>query len=553
MHILFVNPPNQLFEDVARHETGNDRPGPPLGVLYLSAIVKQKHSTITTELVDLQLQLVENVDRYPSLESFLDKEFGSKTQEQVDVVAISLSFNTNGESYAYLTKLAKQKWPQCKTIVGGPIVSGDPELFRTDSNLDFFCMGEGEISFCEWIASVQDSHQQEVQGIYPRASLQNNNENQNPFKSSPQVQNLNDLPFPDYDLIQDSFHKYQYGILTSRGCPNRCAYCSHSLISGKRMRFRSTALVLQEISFLKNVCGASYLAVFDSNVGLNKKEFFALLDGVQQISPDLELSFNPEITHLSVETLVAFRQHGLKRLVVSIESGSKYVLTQIMLRRNYLSKARELVQCARDLGMDVRCLFVLGMHGETEEMRLDTLEYAKSLAANWCTFYIATPVPGSKFYNDLKSQHLINANTPLELAQIKFRNRTFDLPGMSAEDTVEFQDEFEGRVNFLESYNVRVGDFDSALQNFIALADRFPHRMRAQFMILSIYHTLWELTSKEEWVEKFNQRQTLVQSLLDGNTLAQVEFQRYSQNPSYATLFSLLHIHLVPKLSGAVA
>lgn len=306
------------------------------------------------------------------------------------------------------------------------------------------------------------------------------------------------------------------------------------------MRFRSVKLVLEEISFLHRIFGAHRLGVFDSNVGLKRALFMELLAGVKGISSDLDLSFNPEITHLTVESLKVYREYGLKLLVVSIESGSPHVLTQLMLRRNYLDKARELVQAARDLGIDIRCLFVLGMHGETVEMRQETLEYARSLPANWCTFYIATPVPGSKFYQDLKTEGHIQAGTPAELARIKFRNRTFDLPEMTAAETVEFQDDLEGRVNFIDSYNVRNGHWEAALANFKAIASRFPHRMRAQMMILYLDEQYARTTHEERWKRETDRQRERIKALLQSNRLAQSEYHRYRSKPEYQFLFELL-------------
>lgn len=537
MHILFINPPNQLFEDVLSREAGNDKAGPPLGALYLSAVVKEQHPDITTSLLDLQLHLQQTIGQFTSLEAFIHQEMQKVSHLPVDLCAITLSFNTNGESYQQITSTAKRFWPSCKTIIGGPIVSGDPHLFAQDTSLDFFCMGEGEISFAQFVSEMRKGKATPVPGIYERQLLLQTSVH---LENSPQVTNLDSLPLPDYSLIEASAQDYQYGILTSRGCPNRCAYCSHSLISGKRMRFRNIALVLQEISYLYSKLGARYLAVFDSNVGLNKKPFLELLAGVRGIANDLELSFNPEITHLTVESLKAYREQGLKLLVVSIESGSPYVLTQLMLRRNYLEKARELVQAARDLEIDVRCLFVLGMHGETAAMRQETLEYAKSLAANWCTFYIATPVPGSKLYSDLKQEGHIRVNTPAELARIKFRNRTFDLPEMSAAETVAFQDDFEGQVNFVGSYNVQHGYWDAALANFRGIAQRFPHRMRAQLMILYLYDQYFRTTGQDLWKQERDCKRAEIQNILQHNNLAQQEYERYHQKPEYEHLFELL-------------
>lgn len=540
MNILFINPPNVIFNDAIQQEAGNDLPGLPLGILYLSALAKKQIPQTETVLLDLQRELIESGAQYSSLSQFIDAKIQSVSVNSFNVCAISLAFNTNGESFSLLAASIKSHWPECVLIIGGPIVSGDPYLFLNENNVDFLCIGEGEISFCAFLNNLQTGSQAPIQGIYQRHDLENNEQGSTHLLPSLQPDDLDSLPFPDYSLIFQHRHSYQYGILTSRGCPNRCAYCSHSIVTGKKMRFRSTSLVLDEIRYLHLVMGATALDVFDSNVGLNKKPFLELLSGTKEISSEIELSFNPEITHLTIETLTNYHANGLNRLVLSIESGSPHVLTTLMLRRNYLNKARDLVQTARDLGMDVRCLFVLGMLGETPAMQKETLEYAKSLAANWCTFYIATPVPGSKLYHDLKAQGFIHVQTPFELSEIKFRNRNFDLPGMTASEIMSVQDDFEGQVNFVGSYNVRNGHLDTALAIYQGLANRFNHRIRAQLMILYIYELKVKQSDDMSWKLKHSAHLHFIQQLLSTNPLARQEFERYSQKSIYKHLFELL-------------
>ena len=535
--ILFINPPNKLFNEQKSLEAGLDQPGIPLGCLGLSSYLKKLFSELNTELLDLQYFLWKEVNKYSSLEEFLRAKI-KLIRTFPDICAISLSFNANGESYTQLTRLLKEYWPGTRIVIGGAIVTGDPVLFTDDVNLDYLCLGEGEIPLKHLIENLSVGKEPACRGLYCRSELLDLINTGNHPLSAEQMQSIDSLPIPDYSLLADRAKDYLFGIITSRGCPNRCSYCSHSLVAGKRMRFRDADQVLDEIDHIRSKFNVQSLDVYDSNPGIQPRHFIPLIKRILKRHPDLKLSVNPEITHLTESTLQTYREIGLRELTVSVESGSSYVLTKLMLRKNYIDKAKRLIQHAHDLGFRIRCLFVLGVPGETAEMRHETLSYARSLPVDWCTFYIATPVPGSHIYRHLKGSGAIQVATPYQLAMIKFRYRAFDLPGMPASEIMEAQDLFEGIVNFVDSYLYRSGKYQRLLGYYQSIVDRFPHRIRAHLAILRIHHELSKHSVKNNQpvVEK---KLKEIRDLLSSNRLAIAEFKKYASNKNYIPLYDV--------------
>jgi len=304
------------------------------------------------------------------------------------------------------------------------------------------------------------------------------------------------------------------------------------------MRFRNADQVLYEIDQIRSEFNVQSLDIYDSNPGIQPRLFIPLIKRILDRHPDLNLSLNPEITHLTESALQTYREIGLRELTVSVESGSSYVLTKLMFRKDYIDKARRLIQYAHDLGFRIRCLFVLGVPGETDEMRQETLSYARSLPVDWCTFYIATPVPGSYIYRHLKGSGFLQVATPCQLAMIKFRYRAFDLPGMRASEIMEAQDLFEGIVNFVDSYLYRSGKWQLALGYYHTIVNRFPHRIRAHLAILRIHHELSK-QGKEDHCSMVTKTVGEIRYLLSTNDLAIAEFKKYSLNKIYSPLFEV--------------
>ena len=538
--ILFINPPNKLFNEQKSLESGLDQPGIPLGCLSLSSYLKNLVPELYTELLDLQYYLWKEANYFPSLEEFLRAKL-KLVKTVPDLCAISLSFNANGESYLLLTQLLKEYWLDTRIVIGGPIVTGDPALFTDDDNLDYVCLGEGEFPLKNLIENLSIGKKPDCRGLYCRAELSDVIKTGNYPLYAEQMQSIDSLPIPDYSLFEDRARDYQFGIITSRGCPNRCSYCSHSLVAGKRMRFRDADQVVYEIDQIRSQFNVQSLDIYDSNAGIQPRFFIPLIKKILQRHPDLNLSFNPEITHLTESALQTYREIGLKELTISMESGSSYVLTKLMFRKDYIDKARHLIQYAHDLGFRIRCLFVLGVPGETVKMRQETLLYARSLPVDWCTFYIATPVPGSYIYRHLKESGLMQVETSFQLAMIKFRYRTFDLPGMSASEIMEAQDLFEGVVNFVDSYLYRSGEWQIALDYYQTIVNRFPHRIRAHLAILRIHHELSK-HGKEYHHSMVAKTFEGIHSLLRSNPLAITEYKKYYLNKIYSPLFDVYRL-----------
>jgi anaerobic magnesium-protoporphyrin IX monomethyl ester cyclase len=538
--ILFINPPNKLFTEQKSLEAGLDQPGIPLGCLYLSAYIKNLFPGIKSELLDLQFFLWKEIKQFLSLEDFFRAKL-KLVKTVPNICAISLSFNANGESYLLLTRLLKEYWPKTKIVIGGPIVTGDPALFITDDNLDYLCLGEGEIPLKNLIGNLSTGKVPISLGLYSRTELSDLLKTSGSPLYAEQIHSIDGLPIPDYSLLEDRAKDYSFGIITSRGCPNRCSYCSHSIVAGKRMRFRDEDQVMHEIDMIRSKFNVQTLDIYDSNPGIRPRLFNSLIRKVLQRHPNLKLSFNPEITHLTEPALKTYYEMGLRELVVSMESGSSYVLTKLMFRKNYIDKARHLIKYAHDLGFRIRSLFVLGVPGETAEMRQETLSYARSLPADWCTFYIATPVPGSYIYMQLKESGSLKVETPYQLGMIKFRYRSFDLPEMSASEIMETQDLFEGIVNFVDPYLYRTGKWQLALGYYQAIVNRFPQRIRAHLAILRIHHELSKNGNEKHNPESVNDKLKEIRHLLKNNSLALAEFKKYSSNEIYNPLFDVYH------------
>jgi magnesium-protoporphyrin IX monomethyl ester (oxidative) cyclase len=186
-------------------------------------------------------------------------------------------------------------------------------------------------------------------------------------------------------------------IITSRGCPGRCTFCSIHSVWGYNYRTRSPESVVKEIEVLQRDYHVNHLLFEDDNLTLNRQRaevFFGLLaercKGITWETPN-----GVAIWTLSRPVLKLMRDSGCHRLVLAIESGDQDTLTRIIQKPLSLEKVNSVVSDCRDLGIRTSGFFVLGMPGETLKSMKNSMKYATSLYLNSHFIMIAAPYPGT--------------------------------------------------------------------------------------------------------------------------------------------------------------
>ena len=193
-------------------------------------------------------------------------------------------------------------------------------------------------------------------------------------------------------------------VITSRGCPFGCIFCSIHLSMGSQWRGRSAQNVIEEIKLLLNDYRVEHIAFLDDNMSLNKKRMNDICDAI--IKDNLKFTWSTpnglRADTLDGQLLEKMKKSGCTRIAVAPESGSQRVVTDIIGKKLDLREIVRVVKKCKQIKLQVDCFFVMGLPGETKVDIEKTLAFAKrvrSIGATGCNFAIATPFLGTRLHD----------------------------------------------------------------------------------------------------------------------------------------------------------
>ncbi len=380
MKVLFIIPwVKSLFGDECAV------PGHPhIGIAYLSAVLKQNQHQV--KIFD---QAIENNDR---------KLLQLLQDYKPDIIGIT----TFSYCYHYALDLITKVKQQTNTpiILGGAHVSAVKAEILKKTAADFAIKGEAETNFVIFLKELQKTKPNFR--LIPNLIWRNKNGQVQENPNSPFIQNLDNLPFPDYSEFK--FEKYPYyttktiPIITSRGCPYQCNYCSVQLSMGRGFRARSPENVLQEIKHWYKQ-GFKNFEINDDCFSLDLKRAEKICDLI--IQNELKITYQLyngiRVDRISKRLLKKMKMSGCITISYGAESGNQEILNRIGKNIN-LSQIKRAVQWTNEVQIKNSVNFIIGHPGETWETALETIEFAASLPTNFVNFYNLIPYPGTTLY-----------------------------------------------------------------------------------------------------------------------------------------------------------
>jgi radical SAM superfamily enzyme YgiQ (UPF0313 family) len=296
-----------------------------------------------------------------------------------------------------------------KTIIGGPHVIADPLGSLKQSGADFACAGEGEILINE-LASGTDPAR--IAGLCWWKDGQ-------PFANPPAPfhRHIDEFGGPAWDLIDPrSYPPAPHGmiarrfplspIITTRGCPYACTYCSAPLTAGKSMRYRDPRLVADEIQLLHEKYGVQEIQVEDDNFTLKRDHVVAVCEELIRRRLDViwSLPNGVRIDKLDPELLALMKRAGCYLMALGIESSSQRILDMVKKRLN-VDLVRKVVSWVNDAGIEAWGFFMIGFPTETRAEIVQTIDFALSLPLDRVQFTKTTPLPGTEIYDYWKRHY----------------------------------------------------------------------------------------------------------------------------------------------------
>ncbi|MFN3384651.1 MAG: B12-binding domain-containing radical SAM protein [Archaeoglobaceae archaeon] len=385
--ITLINP-NMSVELVKKLEIST----PPLGLGYLASILRE--TGFKVRIVD---DLVENL----SIGDLLKKVRDSF------IVGITSTTPTFKSALNYAKKI-KEVFPEIFVIFGGVHVTFQPEKALENDFIDAVCIGEGERTIVEVAERVESGKNlEDVKGIYYKEEGRIRRNEPREF-----IEDLDSLPFPAFDLMP--LEKYSllgkklraFPMITSRGCPFACRYCSSSVFLGKKFRARSAKNVVDEMEWLIYEWGAKHIAFGDDTFTLKKKRVEEICKEIKERGLNVTWSCSSRVDTIDVELLKKMKLAGCSAIYYGIESASKKVLDYYR-KKISLKKAMEVIRVTKKIGISTICSFIIGAPIETKKEMEETLRLAIKLDPDYAQFSILTPYPGTEIYEEAKKNGIL--------------------------------------------------------------------------------------------------------------------------------------------------
>lgn len=374
MKILLLNPKNVVWSSGASPL--------PLGLAYLASVIEQdKH-----EIKCIDMQINPNFD--------IKKEI-----EKYEVIGISACTPSIKEAWN-LARLAKER--SKLVILGGPHPTVLPEESLEKYYVDVIVRGEGEQTFREICAGT---NLEEIVGI---SYKKNGKIIHNPRR--PLLECLDKLPFPARHLFNfknytSEFHRKKVvgNILTSRGCPYSCNFCSNTVF-GRKYRMRTPKNVIDEWTQIINM-GIEEINIADDNFTANLKRTLDICNLLLErgLTIDWTASGGLRVDSISKELLQVMKKSGCYRVALGAESGSQIILDKIGKKIN-IQQIIEANKICKEVGLETVIFFMIGNLGETEEDIEMTIDLAKELEPDFVQFTIAVPYPGTELYEIIRKE-----------------------------------------------------------------------------------------------------------------------------------------------------
>ena len=397
--VFLIYPPSPVMNREDRCQQPTDDlvvipPLPPSDLLYMASIAR---------MADKEPVIKDYSLNNASIENFV-----------YDIKKISPSYlvlnaaSTTLETDLAVVKIAKELIPDITVIAkGAHFRLFDIKTLEEYKELDIVIRGEVEFTLLDILKRTPLN---DIKGItYRNNGIISRNEDR-PF-----IKNLDDIPYPARDLIDNSIYRrpdtdeVQAVIKVSRGCPYHCFFCLATPVSGSVVRTRSPENIVGEIKECYEKYGIKNFIFWSDLFNFNHEWVKDLCRKIIDSKMKITFSTNTRADSADIETAKLMKKAGCSLVSIGIESGCKQILDN-MGKKITKEQVKNTVKLFKKLGIKIYGYYVVGLPWESEETFRETMEFAKSLNTEYVSFYTATALVGTKFYEYVKENNLGELN-----------------------------------------------------------------------------------------------------------------------------------------------
>ncbi|GHU85526.1 B12-binding domain-containing radical SAM protein [Deferribacterales bacterium] len=307
------------------------------------------------------------------------------------------------------------KSSEIKVVIGGVHPTFMPYQTLTASGADYVVCGEGEIALLKLLENNFSNILLDgslIKGVY---SLNELKDEDAPAIRADVVENLDDIPYPDWEQLQPTHSAYVplwwttknapvAGIMSSRGCPYSCKFCSSANFYGRRVRMRSPENVLGEMRLLKEHYGIREIRFADDNITVDRDYIDSLCEAIIDSDLNLSLFTQARADRLDDKLVKTMKRAGFYNFAIGIESASPTMLKN-MDKREDIDAIKTAIKILHDNGILITGFFIFGMPGETKQTIKETMDFMMNEPLDLVSVTILTVLPGSEYWDELKGQY----------------------------------------------------------------------------------------------------------------------------------------------------
>lgn len=375
-----------------------------------------------------------------------------------------------------VSRLIKKIDPEIATVLGGYHPTLFPKTILREESVDFVAIGEGEMTTLDLCGTLEENGSpSEIKGV----GFKEDGIRINPLR--PVIKDLDKLPSPAYHLLPIKRYRLcstskrshrQISVVSSRGCPFNCYFCSSPGFWGARYRSHSPEYVLAILDRLFDDYGIEEFQFKDDTFTQDRDRVFAICDLINRNRRRFFWSCYATFHSLERELMERMKEAGCYQLHIGVESGSDEILRKY--KRTTKAKIYKVVDDAKKLGIELRLFFMVGPPDRREEDIEKTIQFAIDLDPDAIVANPSIPYPGSRFYSDL----LENGHPVPEFEKRIYSDEmpVCDLPPFTRETLVRKTEEIYKRFYLRPAYLFRrirairsLRDLKANLEGFISV------------------------------------------------------------------------------------
>ncbi len=416
--ISLVNPPP--LKGVYRHQLYLS-----IGLAYLAAVLEKNGHEVT--VIDCPASEIDLNQLKIKLSSAEPKLIGITSMTPTIQSAIQSAY------------VAKETCPDALVVLGGPHATFmDEQVLSEEKSIDIVVRGEGEQTLLDLTQNVSNhKNLNKIEGITYR-----NNGHTVRTSNRAYIQNLDELPRPAYKYFP--LEKYRlYGrrilpIITSRGCPSQCSFCTTSRIFGKAFRARSPQNVVDELEWLRDEHGADAFSFYDDTFTLDKTRALKICEEMKNRKIGIPWDCQTRVSTVSKQLLSKMREANCQQVFFGVESGCQKILDAVN-KGTTVEQNKAAIKMAKKAGLFVAVSVMVGYPGETPEMLKQTIDLLRNTEPDDAYICVATPYPGTELRNLIEK---MGWNISNDWKRYDTTAPVFDNPNLSTEDVTKIRSSF---------------------------------------------------------------------------------------------------------------